>query len=243
MYEPLPDLDLPHGPPLHLERPGRTTALLAPFLRPQRLARFREVLAARTRHLAGLLEHVHDPHNIAACVRSCDAFGLQDLHVVPQAGAPPRLSGAVAGGSHRRVNVRTHEDAEAAVDALRRAGYRLAVTDLGGRGPIETLEEVACDGPLCVAFGNERDGISPALRAHADVRVRIPMRGFVTSFNISVAFALTTYTLRRRMDALPAARLALPGDYAARILDRWVLSDMPQARAVVAELVRRAEHE
>ena len=236
---------LPSGPPLHLETPGRATAVLTPFLLPVRLERFRAVLARRTRYLTALIEEVHDRHNIAACVRSCDAFGLQDLHVIPREGEDTRLSRNVAGGSHRRITVHRHDGLEAAVDALRARGYRLVVTDLGGDGAEpETPETVPVDAPICVAFGNEATGISDALRAAADVRLRIPMRGFVESFNISVACAVTLYALRRRIDLeVPAARRALTPEEAADILDRWVVDDVPHAMAVIDELAKRHRQE
>lgn len=235
----LRDHGLPHGPPLHLEQPGRATELLRAFIRPARLERFGQVAADRTRHVTALVERVHDPHNIAACLRSCDAFGIQDLHVVPQSGAPPRMSRSVAGGAHRRLTVHHHADTESAIAWLRARGYRLAVSDLCGTTPPVDLADVSMGAPLCVAFGNERDGISPRLRAAADLRFQIAMFGFVESFNISVAFALTAQALRQALARERPARAALDAAEAATEIDRWVVQDVPHARAVIEELARR----
>lgn len=239
----LQQLGIPSGPPLHLERPGAIVAHLGPFLTPERLERLRAILGARTRRLAGLLECVKDAHNIAACVRSCDAFGIQDLHIVPEPGATPRLSRFVATGAQRWVTIHRHADTAAAIAALRAAGYRIAATDLGGRTPPLMLDQIElAESPLCLAFGNETDGISTELREECDVRVQIPMTGFVESLNVSVAFAITMHSLRRRLDDLVDAPddARLTATERSSLLDRWVLEDVKRARAVVTELTRRA---
>ncbi|MGM0575094.1 MAG: TrmH family RNA methyltransferase [Myxococcota bacterium] len=238
--EPLRVSGLPEGPPLHLERPGRAAELLAPFLRPERLARLREVLGRRTRHLTALVEHVHDPHNLAACVRSSDAFGIQDLHVVPKPGSSTRLARDITRGTQRWLTIHRHADTGAAVRRLREAGYRIAATDLGGEEPPIPLPDLPVDTPVCIAFGNEHEGISPALRRLADVRVHIPMHGFVESLNVSVAFALAVSRLRDAVDATVGGEARLTPEEQRRVLDRWVVEDVPRARAVLGEIARRS---
>ncbi len=228
------------GPPLHLERPGRVTELLSPYLRPARLERFREVLGRRTRHLTALLERVHDPHNLSACIRSCDAFGIQHLHIVPEVGVELKLSRKVASGAQRWVSVQVHASTSDAVAALRASGYALFATALGGKTPTRPIRDTPLDQPVCVVFGNERDGVSTALLEAVDGNVTVPMYGFVDSFNISVAFALAMHTLRDRMAASGQVAGELSPRERTRLLDRWVLSDVPRAEEVLAELGRRA---
>ncbi|TNF26693.1 MAG: RNA methyltransferase [Deltaproteobacteria bacterium] len=237
----LDPLDLPAGPPLHLERPGACARHLAPFIEPRRIARMHDVLGRRVRHLTALVEHVHDPHNVAACARSCDAFGIQDLHVIPEPGADRvRIGRHVSRGTDRWLTIHYHDDTDAAVDALHAAGYRIAATDLGDAdAPPVSLTGLDVDAPLCVAFGNEHDGISETLRRRADLRVLIPMVGFVESLNISVAFAVAMSHLRLRRDAAVGAAGDL--DQAARIalLDRWIFADVPRARQVLDVVAQR----
>lgn len=238
---------LPTGPPLHLERPGAALAHLRAFVHPRRVARMREVLARRTRRLTALLEHVHDPHNVAACVRTCDAFGVQDLHVVPQPGAEAVFAGRdVSRGAQRWLTITVHPSTSAALAALRTAGYRVAATDLGGAAPPRPLSALRWDRPaasgaarLCIAFGNEHDGISETLRAGCDERVQIPMHGFVESLNISVAFAVAIAQLRAGLDASRDALGDLSEAEEIAVLDRWIVDDVPRARAVLHELAAR----
>ncbi|MFT7581802.1 MAG: tRNA (guanosine-2'-O-)-methyltransferase [Myxococcota bacterium] len=231
-------LPMPTGPPLHLERPGAATKHLGPFLRTKRITRMKTVLDKRTQHLAALVEHIHNPHNVAACVRSCDAFGVQDLHVITQEEKLLMVGREVSRGAVKWVTVRYYDTAEEAVSTLRERGYRIGATDLGGDTPPVPLAEVEVDTPLCICFGNEHAGISDTLRSLSDFRVQIPMHGFVESLNISVACAITLFTLRQRLDAAAIGQGLAPPDR-AKLLDRWIFEDIPGARSVLEEVARR----
>lgn len=236
--DPLLHLPLPAGPPLYLERPGAATEYLGPFLRPKRVARMTGVLDKRTRHLAALVELIHNPHNVAAVVRSCDAFGIQNLHVVTEADKLLMVGREVSRGAVRWVTVHYYGSTEEAVSSLRSAGYRIGATDLGGDTPPLSLGAVDVDTPLCVCFGNEHAGISQTLRDLSDFRIQIPMEGFVESLNISVACAITLFTLRQAINTLGIGQgLAEPDR--AKLLDRWIFEDIPGARAVLDEVARR----
>lgn len=232
--------DLPAGPPLHLERPGACARHLSPFLEPRRIDRMSDVLGRRTRRLTALIEHVHDPHNLAACVRSCDAFGIQDLHIVPQEGARRVMVGRdVSRGADRWITVHYHDSTDAAVDALHAAGYRVAATDLDDSAPPTSITELPISEAWCVAFGNEHDGISETLRRRADLRVHIPMVGFVESLNISVAFAVAMSHLRLRRDAALGEGGDLDAAARTDLLDRWIFADVPRARAILEVVAER----
>ena len=236
--DPLLSIRIPEGPPLNLERPGRVLEVLRPFLYPERIARFQATLKRRTRRLTALLEEVHDHHNLSACMRSCDAFGIQDLHIVPAADSPLEVSKGVGAGAHRWLTVHIHPDIETAASRLRDAGYLLAATDLGEGAPAP-VGELPVDGPVCVCFGNERDGISPTLRQISDLRVQIPMVGFVESLNISVAFAVTMFTARQKMEREEGVGIALSEEERTLLLDQWAFRDVPRAESVLEELARR----
>jgi tRNA (guanosine-2'-O-)-methyltransferase len=257
-YPPL--RDLPAGPPLHLEQPGRAKDLLGPFLLPARIARMEGALEARTLHLTAVLEHLHDPHNIGACVRTSDALGLQTLHIVhvladpltpppaPPEGGPkvPRrsrfkLGRDVTRGSERWLDLRRHMASDSAISTLKSSGFAIAVTDIHGDRPVHGPQDVPLDRPLAVVFGNEHDGVSQAAREAADYRLLLPMRGFVESLNVSVAFAMLMGRLRERVEAeLPQDVRALPAALKTRLLDAWVSDDIPHLDAVLRELAMRA---
>jgi tRNA (guanosine-2'-O-)-methyltransferase len=242
--EPLLEADaqgLPSGPPLSLERPGRATELLRPFVLPERLERLRTVIANRTRRLTLLLEEVHDAHNISACIRTCEAFGLLELHLIPAASKPLKVSRLVASGADRWLTVHIHDDLDGARRALKERGYRLAVTDPREGPGLHTPSDIPIDAPLCIAFGNEKEGVSARLLAAADLRLHIPMSGFVESLNISVAVAISVARIRERFEQMPAASWRLEGDQQAALLDRWILEDVPHARTILEEIAKRQQ--
>jgi tRNA (guanosine-2'-O-)-methyltransferase len=184
---------------------GELLAYLQTFLTPQRRRRFEDVLAHRTRWLTVVLEDLYDPHNMGAIARSCDAFGIQDLHVIEvQHRYQPEPE--IALGSQQWITVHRYADAanprQACLKSLRERGYRIAVAAL--RQSSVPPEEVDLSQPTAVVFGTERDGATPEMLAAADLTVSVPMFGFVQSLNVSVAAALCLHplTLRLRRSAV-----------------------------------------
>jgi len=180
------------GPP-EISRPaGDVIATLAPMVTERRLARMRAVVAERTRRVVPLLERLADPHNASAILRSCDAFGLQQVHVVP--GEHGFFAArTVAMGSNRWLDLAFHETAEAAATRLRADGYGIYVGSM--EGSVSLAELAAREERIAVVFGHEREGPSEAIRAAADGTFSIAMRGFVESLNVSVAAAITLHAL------------------------------------------------
>ncbi len=173
---------------------------LQSFLTPRRLRRFEQVLAHRTRWITVVLEDLYDAHNIGAIARSCDAFGVQDVHVI-EVSHPYEPQPETALGSQQWVTVHRYQEApdprRVCIDALRSRGYRIAVTTLdSGASP---PEEIDLAHPVAIVFGTEKDGVTPAMLNDADIRVGIPMHGFVQSFNVSVAAALCLHALTTRL--------------------------------------------
>lgn len=178
--------------------PVAIARVLEDFVRPERAARLRAVFAARLDAVTVVMDAPHDPHNGAAVIRSCDAFGVQRLHVVERI-EPFLASNTVARGSERWVDVRTHAGVPAAVAALAASGHELVATHPEGDLLPPDLARIP---KLALVLGNERHGIADALRAACRHSVRIPMRGFAESLNVSVTAAIL----------LQHATWARPGD-------------------------------
>jgi tRNA (guanosine-2'-O-)-methyltransferase len=166
--------------------PALVARVLEELVRPERAARLRAVFAARLDAVTLVMDAPHDPHNGAAVVRSCDAFGIQRLHVVERR-ERFLASNTVARGSERWVEVRTHAGVDAAIAAIRASGHELVATHPDGDLLPADLRDVP---RLALVLGNERDGIDDALRAACRRTVRIPMRGFAESLNVSVTAAI-----------------------------------------------------
>ncbi len=179
------------GSSVVLEHPAqRIVEILSPLVTPERLARFEGVLARRTRSLVPVLDGLSDPHNGAAILRSCDAFGCHEVHTV-RGRFPFAISTHVSRRTERWLEMHAHESAEACADELSARGYRLFVAAMDGELTPEDLARVP---RAAIVVGNEHRGVSEAFRARASGVYRIPMVGFVESLNVSVATAITLYT-------------------------------------------------
>jgi len=182
------------------------TKALSPLVREERRARLLEVIAARLSSVTVVMDAPHDPHNGGAVLRSCDAFGVQTLHVVPRDEAFA-ISTTVTRGSEKWVDLVKHGSVRAAVTALVTQGYELVSTHPQGNLTPEDLRDIP---KLALVLGNEHDGIRVELERAASRSVRVPMRGFVESLNLSVSAAIL----------LRAATLGRTGDLPASDRDR-----------------------
>lgn len=161
-----------------------------------RKAKFEEVLNFRTRHIAIVLEDLYQPHNASAVLRSCDIFGIQDIHVVENKNAYT-VHRDIALGSPKWLNIHKYKNNENnslhCIEQLKAQGYRIVATTPHERDC--SIWDLPVNKPLALVFGTELTGISDTVREHADEFVKIPMFGFTESFNISVSAALCLHTL------------------------------------------------
>lgn len=209
---------------LSLEAIERRIGALDPFATDARRARFASVLDARIASITVLLDSMHDPYNGAAVVRSCDVFGIARLHVIERK-EPFVASRAVSRGSEQWVDVIPHPSGVAAADSLEARGFTLIATHPEGTLTPSELRDLS--GPLALVLGNERDGIEPGLQARCAHTVRVPMRGFAESLNVSVTTAILLHELTRdRPGDLP------PLDRAQLYL-RGLLQTVPRATEIL----------
>jgi tRNA (guanosine-2'-O-)-methyltransferase len=199
-------------------------AVLEPLVVEARARRLRSVIDARLASVTVVMDAPHDPHNGAAVMRSCDAFGIQQLHVVPR-DEPFAISTTVTRGSEKWVDVVPHASVTEAVGALRRGGFELVRTHPDGDLVPGDLAGI----PRCaLVVGNEHDGIREELEAAASRSVRVPMRGFTESLNLSVSagILLAAATAGRSGDLEPEVR--------ERLYARGLFLTVPRAAAVLA---------
>lgn len=174
----------------------RKLEYLEGFLSPQRLERFREILALRTRYITVALEDVYQMHNASAVIRSCDVFGIQDAHLI-EARFGRRLDRKIAMGAQKWVDIHRYDTTESCIHKLRSRGYRIVATR--PHGTSQTPDQLPLDRPIALFFGTEKEGLSEQVLRQADAAVCIPMVGFTESLNISVAAAILLYELCNRL--------------------------------------------
>jgi tRNA (guanosine-2'-O-)-methyltransferase len=197
--------------------PAAVCDALAPLLTPERIARIDEVIDARLGSVAAVVEDTYDPHNAAATLRTCEALGLQELYAI-EPGARFSAAKGVTRGAHRWLDLHRFTDATAAIADLKTRGFRVLATLPDAT---VSIEDVPVDTPLAVVFGNEHDGVSPAVIAACDTAVTVPMFGFTESFNLSVTVGLAMSRLAARRRAYIGALGDLDPERRARLRARW----------------------
>lgn len=191
------------------------------MLTDRRAERMRHVANLRTNYVTVLLDDVHDPHNVAAVLRSADAFGVRDVHAVEQH-QRIRVSRRVARGTDCWVNLFRYPSAEIALDVLRSQGF--AVWVAAGEAGSGTLAEWTGVSPTVFVFGNEHAGVRPEIRMRADRLFAIPMAGMVESLNISVACAVTLQHARQQLETrrlVDHKEYCLTPDEQTELLRHW----------------------
>lgn len=199
------------------EQPEKQTRWPRTERRQRRVA---AVLARRQPDLTVVLENVHDPHNVSAVLRTCDAVGVVRAHAVYTIEEPPTgmFARQTSASASKWVEVVRHDSVAACYETLHREGLAILATSLGA----SSIDLYATDltKPIALVLGNEMRGLSDEARSLADGEIEIPMMGMVQSLNISVAGAVCLYeALRQRVAA---------GQYAQPKLDEGTLRALAQ---------------
>jgi tRNA (guanosine-2'-O-)-methyltransferase len=186
----------------------------------RRAERIREVLARRQLDLTLVVNNIHDPHNVSAILRSCDAFGIFRVHLLYTDTAFPALGKKSSASAKKWVETVRHRDAAALAAALKGQGYSLVAT--GFSETARPLPAWDLTRKVAIILGNEHRGVDEDLAPYVDGSLYIPMMGMVQSLNVSVAAAVILYEGYRQLAA--AGRYAapsLPGDELDRLAGVW----------------------
>ena len=171
------------------------------MITPSREAKIKAVVAGKQPTLTLVLENVHDPHNISAVLRSCDAVGIIDICVVYHSGQEfPELGKKSSASARKWVDIRVFPTVAECYAALRGEGRKIYTTHLAQDSV--SLYDLDLIQPVALVFGNEHSGVSDEAVRLADGNFLIPQVGMIQSLNISVACAVSVYeAFRQRMVA------------------------------------------
>ncbi len=181
-------------PPKPLPLPAaEAVQVLEALVFDARKERIWRAVSGRTHAVIAVIEGLTDPHNASAILRTCDALGVHEVHAI-EANARVKLTTRVTKGAEKWMDLRRNETPEACARELKDRGYKLYVADMRAT---RTLEQIAEEPRVALAFGNEHAGISAALREASDGAFAIPMMGMVESFNVSVAAGIALWAATR----------------------------------------------
>jgi tRNA (guanosine-2'-O-)-methyltransferase len=175
---------------------------LASFVSDHKRELFNKHVQCRTRHITVAVENVFQPQNASAVLRTCDCFGVQDVHVIENNNEYV-VNPDVALGASKWLNLHRYSKEEnntvECINALKAKGYKVIATTPHTNDV--TLDELPIDGKIALLFGTEKEGLSDLAMEHADGFMRIPMYGFTESFNISVSAAIILHHLTEKLRA------------------------------------------
>jgi tRNA (guanosine-2'-O-)-methyltransferase len=178
----------------------KIVAYLEQFVTEERQARLTEILANRTRHVTVVLEDLFQTQNISAVLRTCDCYGVQDVHVIKHRNEF-EVHKDISMGADKWLSIHQYPHSEHnvkdCIDRLHEQGYWVAATlpDEQKR----TIFDLPVERKTAFLFGTELTGLSDEAIKYADGNVLIPMYGFTESFNISNSAAIILSHFSERM--------------------------------------------
>ncbi len=168
---------------------------------PARLKKINEVASKRQSGIILVLEDIYDPHNAAAVLRTCDAFGIQEVYFIfeNQKYFNPRKIGKVASASANKwLDFKIYRSSTECLRAIKRKGYKIYATVLDEKAKDISRAGFANDKKIALLFGNEHAGLTARAVSMSDYKIYIPMRGFVQSLNLSVTAAIMIFEATRQ---------------------------------------------
>jgi len=186
----------------------------------RRAEKFRRVLEFRQSDLTVVLENIHDPHNVSAILRSCDAVGVLRVELLYTQEKFPRIGRKSSSSANKWLDRRKHTSVAECYACLRQEGFRIFATRLGESA--RPLYDLDLHSPTALVFGNEHRGVSDEAARLADGNFHIPMVGMIQSLNVSVAAAVALYeALRQRLNGGKFRTPPLSVEERDRLFDDW----------------------
>ena len=187
----------------------------------RRVERIRSVLSRRQPGLTVIMENIHDPHNVSAVLRTCDAVGALRVELLYTTETFPNIGRKSSSSANKWVERRKHKSVAACYRTLRQEGFRIYATRIS---PAATsLYELDLTGRVALVLGNEHRGVSEEAASLADKVFQIPMMGMIESLNVSVAAAVCLYeALRQRVIAGMYSRAQIGQEEFDRFSREWM---------------------
>jgi tRNA (guanosine-2'-O-)-methyltransferase len=177
-------------------------AYLSGFMSENKKELFDKIIPERTKHVTIVLEDIFQPQNASAVLRTCDVFGIQDVHIIENENEY-HVNPRVVHGASKWIDLHKYNEKEnntlACINKLKADVYNVYGTTPHTDDCL--IETVPLDEKVALMFGTEMTGLSEIAMANVDGFVKIPMYGFTESLNISVSAAICLYELKKRLKA------------------------------------------
>lgn len=196
----------------------------------EREAKIKRVLSLRQPDITVVMENIHDPHNISAVMRTCDAVGVQEIFVLNNSIKKHKKFGKKSSASAEGwLTIHQYEDTAACMHAIKQKYSKIYATHLGVQS--SSLYQLNLAESVALVFGNEHAGVTEECLSYCDGNFIIPQVGMVQSLNISVACAVTLYEAYRQREIAGyySGTGRLPEQQHNELAMRWGLMDEAEA--------------
>lgn len=194
------------------------------MLTTERMERLRTVASNRIRDVV-VLENIHDPHNAAAALRNCDAFGIQTVHVIFETEKmfnPEKLGKLTSASANKWLTIQTWTSTSECFTSLKKEGFYIAATAIDNTAQSFDTFNFPTQKTAYV-FGNEGFGITETAKKLADKLLYLPMYGFVDSLNLSVTVGVVAHRVAvRRLESNEGRYSSIE---AKTLADEWIRED------------------
>lgn len=207
---------------------------LSSLITTERLALFNKILTNRTNYITVVLEDIFQPQNASAVLRTCDCFGIQNVHVIENRNQF-QVDTEVSMGSSKWVTINTYHKRKnntlQAIQKLKNDGYRIVATSPHS-SDVELPDFDVMKGKFALVFGSELPGITETISNEADEFLKIPMFGFTESFNISVSAAIILFQLTQKLHCSEAVDWHLTEEEQVEIKIQWIKNSIKKSALV-----------
>ena len=202
---------------------------LSRFLSSERLSAIEKQSAGSSRFILPVLEDVFQFRNAAAIIRSVEACGFHQVVAMEKRNTfDPNLE--VTKGAENWVAVEKMPHAMESLQKIKSRGYKMVA--VSPERDAVSLPDFVINQPVALVFGTEWHGVSENFLEFCDETVSIPMYGFTSSFNVSVAAAICIYDLKQKLIQNHIHHF-LSEDEQQDLKIRWALNSIKSGRQIL----------
>lgn len=190
------------------------------FKSDERLKRISDTAIARQFSLHVVLENIHDPHNVSAIFRTCDAVGIPKVSFLYNIEKFPKVSRVSSASASKWIEIDKYSSTEECFQNLKTQGFKI-YSSLCDKNAV-SLYDLDLTEKIAFVLGNEHRGVSREMAELSDKTFFIPMRGMIQSLNVSVAGAVMLYEAQRQRHIKGMYdKSELPENELEALIDRW----------------------
>lgn len=188
----------------------------------RRLNRLVQVLRHRQPDMTIVMENIHDPHNVSAVMRSCDAAGVMEVQLIYTDTDFPYIGKKSSASAKKWVELRQFKNVKDCCKKLHEEGFTIFATHLEEKA--KSLYEIDMTKKIAIVVGNEHKGVSSEAARLADGILQIPMFGMIQSLNVSVATAVILFeAVRQRIESKQYDESKYSKAELAKLLRVWAM--------------------